>query len=146
MICGIGTDIVQVARMAADLERYGERFARRILSARELAEFRGCARPAHFLAKRFAAKEAAAKALGTGFRNGLTLQQISVAHDAYGRPYLEYEGTAETLCNRRGISRSHLSLADEADYAIAFVTLESVVSPPLSGPVPEPDAGPLSGP
>jgi len=130
MIYGIGTDIVQVARMAADLERYGERFARRILTPRELEEFRGCARPPHFLAKRFAAKEAAAKALGTGFRNGLTLRQIGVAHDHYGRPLLEYEGAAEVLRCNLGIRHSHLSLADEEDYAIAFVTLVSDESAP----------------
>lgn len=123
MICGIGTDIVRVARMAADLERYGERFARRILTPSELEEFRSCNRPSHFLAKRFAAKEAVVKALGTGFRNGLSLQQIGVAHDHYGRPLLKYTGATADLCRSRSISHSHLSLADEEDYAIAFVTL-----------------------
>ena len=125
MIHGVGADIVRVARLAADLERYGERFARRILGPREFEEFRTAVRPAHFLAKRFAAKEAAAKALGTGFRNGLTLAQITVDHDVLGRPILKYSGHAAELCRRLGISHSHLSLADEEDYAIAYVTLES---------------------
>ncbi|MFQ5487923.1 MAG: holo-ACP synthase [Gammaproteobacteria bacterium] len=130
MIYGIGTDIVQVARMAADLERYGERFAHRILTPSELEEFQTCIRPPHFLAKRFAAKEAAAKALGTGFRDGLTLHQIGVTHDHYGRPLLEYTGAAAALCRSHDICHSHLSLADEEDYAIAFVTLVTDGSTP----------------
>ena len=136
MIHGVGTDIVRVARLAADLERYGERFARRILAPRELEEFRTTPRPAHFLAKRFAAKEAAAKALGTGFRDGLTLPQITVGHDALGRPLLEYSGRAAELCRRLGIRHSHLSLADEEDYAIAYVTLVAAQGTvPASGTV-----------
>ena len=71
MIFGIGTDIVSVQRMRRNLGRYGERFARRILSESELEEFRATAKPENFLAKRFAAKEAAAKAMGTGFSGGL---------------------------------------------------------------------------
>ncbi len=129
MIYGIGTDIVRVPRIAADLDRYGERFARRILAPEELTAFQDCARPAHFLAKRFAAKEAAAKALGTGFRHGLTLQHIAVAHDELGKRALEYTGVAADFCRRHGIHSSHLSLADEEDYAIAFVTLVSTTPP-----------------
>ncbi len=125
MIFGIGTDIVNVARMAGNLDRYGERFARRILTAQEYSEFRQYARPAHFLAKRFAAKEAAVKALGTGFRNGLSLCHIGVGHNAQGKPLLEYTGPAAAYCLRCGVSQSHLSLADEEEYAIAFVTLTS---------------------
>ncbi len=123
LVHGIGTDIVRVSRMAASLERHGERFARRILAGAELAEFRDSRRQAHFLAKRFAAKEAMVKALGTGFRDGLTLQQIQVTHDARGRPALDYCGRARELCRTLGIREAHLSLADEEDYAIAFVLL-----------------------
>ena len=94
MIFGIGTDIVRVTRMQRSLERYGQRFAERILAAEELAEFSLEARKAHFLAKRFAAKEAAAKAMGTGFRDGLALRHIAVGHDALGKPQLIFSGKA----------------------------------------------------
>lgn len=122
MIHGIGTDIVSVARIQANLERFGARFARRILTEEELADFHHTHRPAHFLARRFAAKEAAAKALGTGFRNGLWLHHIGVAHDGAGRPLLDLRGPAQTLRRRLGVGEGYLSLSDEADYAIAFVT------------------------
>lgn len=123
MIFGIGTDIVRVERMQKNLDRYGEDFARRILADGELEEFRTQSRPAHFLAKRFAAKEAAAKALGMGFSNGLSLRHIQVAHDANGKPLLQFTGQALQLVSDNGITTSHLSLADEDDYAVAFVTL-----------------------
>lgn len=123
MIFGIGTDIVRIERMQKNLERYGEDFARRILADNELEEFRGQARRAHFLAKRFAAKEAAAKALGLGFSNGLGLRHIHVEHDAQGKPLLQFTGQALQLITQEKITASHLSLADDGDYAVAFVTL-----------------------
>ena len=123
MIFGIGTDIVSVDRIAAGLNRYGDRFARRILADDEYQAYRHSARQASFLAKRFAAKEAVAKALGTGFRQGLSLRQISVGHNELGRPELRYSGHAAEFCRRHGIASSHISLADERDYAVAFVTL-----------------------
>ncbi len=123
MIFGIGTDIVRVDRMRGNLERYGDKFARRILTEDEFREFSATSRPAHFLAKRFAAKEAAAKALGTGFRDGLSLCHIGVAHDGKGRPFLVYNGRAEELMHEMGVGEGHLSIADEQDYAVAFVTL-----------------------
>jgi holo-[acyl-carrier protein] synthase len=123
MIYGIGTDIVAVARMARALERHGERFAGRILAATELAAYRAAVHPARFLAKRFAAKEAAAKALGTGFSHGLSLHDISVAHDAAGKPLLHFSGRALDLLEARGVGEGFLSLADEHDYAVAYVTL-----------------------
>lgn len=122
-IFGIGTDIVRVARMQASLARYGEKFARRILTPNELSEFLQSDRPAHFLAKRFAAKEAAAKAMGTGFSMGLTPRQIGVGHEQGGRPVLEYYGKAKVLIKKLGISAGHLSIADEEDHAVAYVTL-----------------------
>jgi holo-[acyl-carrier protein] synthase len=123
MIYGIGTDIVRIARMRKNLERFGERFARRILADVELEEFRQHARPAHFLAKRFAAKEAVAKAMGTGFRDGFTLRHLSVHHDARGKPFLEFHEAALVLLRENRITSVHLSVADEDEYAIAFVTL-----------------------
>ena len=123
MIFGIGTDIVRVARMQQNIERYGEKFAERILTPAELQEFRREPRPAHFLAKRFAAKEAAAKAMGTGFRDGLHFHHIGVGHDAAGKPQLEFTDEAAAFVHAHGITNVHVSLADEEDHAVAFVTL-----------------------
>lgn len=123
MIVGIGTDIVRIARFEAMLERYGRRVAERILSADELLEYADSARPASFLAKRFAVKEAVAKAFGTGFRNGLSLRHIGVQHDALGKPSLCFYAHAETLLETLGVGDTHVSVADEDDYAVAFVTL-----------------------
>ncbi|MCC6302573.1 MAG: holo-ACP synthase [Gammaproteobacteria bacterium] len=127
MIHGIGTDIVSVARMQTNLERYGDRFARRILTEREYEQYRGIFHPARFLAKRFAVKEAVAKALGTGLSAGVHLRQICVEHDDRGKPGLSYSGRAEVLCREARICRSHVSISDEAQYAVAFVVLESRV-------------------
>lgn len=124
MIFGIGTDIVRIQRLEDNLERFGERFARRILNKNEFEGFQGAIRKAHFLAKRFAAKEAAAKALGTGFRNGLSLSDISVSHDDLGKPILNFSSRAQEQLKARGIVNWHLSISDEQDYALAFVTLE----------------------
>ena len=125
MIFGIGTDIVRIQRLRADLERYGERFARRILADEELVEFRQAAQQAHFLAKRFAAKEAVVKALGTGFRAGISLHDIAVGHDDRGKPLLVFSERLITYLAERGVADGgHLSLSDEQEYAVAFVVLE----------------------
>lgn len=124
MIFGIGTDIVRVDRMRADLERFGDRFAERILTKQEMREYLATERRAHFLAKRFAAKEAAAKAMGTGFSRGIHLRQIAVMHDANGKPLLEFSGAAQSFLREHDIRISHISLADEEDHAVAFVALE----------------------
>ncbi len=125
MIYGIGTDIVRVARMEQDIARYGDKFAERILTDAELSEYRQSNARAHFLARRFAAKEAAAKAMGTGFRDGLHLRDIGVTHDANGKPLLEFTGRALEFKREKGIATVHVSLADEEDNAVAFVTLET---------------------
>ena len=125
MIYGIGVDLVDVRRMEAGVARFGERLARRILSASELEDYRGSIRSAQLLARRFAAKEALLKALGTGFRkDGITLGQVSVDHNDLGKPVLRFAGEAQYTLARLGISESHLSIADERDYALAYVILE----------------------
>jgi holo-[acyl-carrier protein] synthase len=123
MIFGIGTDIVQVARMRGSLERFGESFARRILTLAEFNEFRVDKRPAQFLAKRFAAKEALVKAMGTGFRGGVKLSDVGVTHNDAGKPGFYYGGRTEYLLREWGVVESHLSVADEEEYAVAFVIL-----------------------
>lgn len=123
MIFGIGTDIVKVSRIADGLSRHGERFAARILSEPEMEEFRRCNRSAAFLAKRFAAKEAAVKALGVGFRDGISMHHICVTHDKLGKPLLHFSGRARELCEQQGVGEAFISLSDEKEMAVAFVTL-----------------------
>ncbi len=123
MIYGIGTDIVHIKRMRDNLDKYGDKFARRILTGSEFIEFENKNDKAAFLAKRFAAKEAAAKAMGTGFSQGLSLHHIGVGHDDAGKPVLEFLDIAEKFIQEKKIKQAHLSLADERDYAVAFVTL-----------------------
>lgn len=123
LIYGIGTDIVNVARMRNNVARFGERFAQRLLTDAELPEYRASHQPERFLAKRFAAKEAVVKALGLGFRQGLTLRSVGVSHDSYGKPEVVYLGEALARIEELGISKSLISISDEWEYAVAFVIL-----------------------
>lgn len=123
MIFGIGTDIVRIDRVQQGLEKFGERFATRLLHNSELEVYKKDTRQAYFLAKRFAAKEAVVKALGTGFRDGMSLRQIAIGHDQLGRPTLQYYGRVLEVVEEKGIGEGFVSIADEHDYAIAFVTL-----------------------
>lgn len=124
MIVGIGTDLVTVSRVARVHARFGERFARRVLHVCEFDDYRRHADPARFLAKRFAVKEAAVKALGTGERAGVLLRDFRVRHDALGKPLLEVSGVAEERCRTGGVTARHVSLSDEGDLVSAFVVLE----------------------
>ncbi len=124
-IFGIGTDVVDVRRIAALHRRHPERFPRRILVGAELADFAATRAKAAFLAKRFASKEAASKALGLGFRQGLRFTDFEVTHNDLGRPALRLHGRAAELAARAGIEAIHLSIADEAETAVAFVLLET---------------------
>jgi len=123
MIFGIGTDIVRISRIQKSLDRYGERFSRRILAGQELDDFERTLHPARFLARRFAAKEAVVKAYGTGFTRGITFQDIVVSHDAAGKPLLLLSGRALELQQEMGIGEKFISISDEQEYAVAFVTL-----------------------
>jgi holo-[acyl-carrier protein] synthase len=123
MIVGIGTDIVHIPRILGLLDKHGDKFAERILSDNELNHFKHAIKPAAYLAKRFAAKEATAKAMGTGFRDGLSLRHIAVENDVLGKPELVFYDQAMALKQQLNIGKSLLSLSDEDEYAIAFVTL-----------------------
>ena len=123
-IVGIGTDIVSTSRIKTIWDRFGSVFARRILAKSELTRLALSRDPVSFLAKRYAAKEAVAKALGTGFRpEGILLTEISVNNNALGRPYLELSGEAEREMARLRVVESHLTLSDEKEFAVAFVVL-----------------------
>lgn len=124
MIFGIGTDIISVARIEAAVQRHGDAFAKRILSTTEYLELSSQAHPARFLAKRFAAKEAFAKATGQGLRHPVSLQRITVSHDELGKPIFVFDEALAEHMTSLGIARHHLSLSDEKDTAVAFVILE----------------------
>ncbi|CDH26037.1 holo-ACP synthase [Xenorhabdus bovienii] len=124
-IVGLGTDIVEISRVEEIVERSGERLAKRVLSDREWQQYQQHNQQIRFLAKRFAVKEAAAKALGTGIRNGLAFNQFEVINDPLGKPTLKLHGEAETLADKLNVRSLHVTLADERRYACATVILES---------------------
>jgi len=125
VIYGIGTDIVQIARIRAALDRHGEAFAERILAQSEWGEWQAVRDQARFLAKRFAAKEAFGKALGIGISPPATWGALSIQHDERGRPDFAYD---ETLAAHMKSNALHacLSLTDEKEYVVAFAVIERV--------------------
>ena len=128
-IHGIGTDIVTIARLAGALERHGEAFAEKILAMAEWADYLASKDKPRFLAKRFAAKEAFAKACGTGLRTPLALTAIWVEHDHLGKPKVAVTDViAAWLQAEFGAWCAHLSLSDEKDTVVAFVVLEAEAS------------------
>ena len=124
MIYGIGTDLIEIPRIAKALERFGERFALRILCPPELERYRRHRLPANYLAKRFAAKEAFTKALGTGIKSPANWHGVWVRNLASGKPVLEYTDALQALLTRKAITSAHLSLSDEKGVAFATVILE----------------------
>lgn len=124
-IVGLGTDIVEIARLGKNDEAM-QRLAKRILTDNELEQFQQHKQPNRFLAKRFAAKEAAVKALGTGIGNGISWQHIEVQNNDLGAPALTFSGEFAKQCELRHISNSVISISDEQHYAVATVILESI--------------------
>ena len=123
MTHGIGTDICRVARFDRMIERYGERTARRLLGQDEFDEYSRFAHSGRFLARRFAAKEAFAKALGTGIREPVLFSAMQITHDALGKPQLACTGALQELICGQALT-VHLSISDEAEFATAFVVIE----------------------
>lgn len=122
-ILGIGTDIVEIARIEQILARHPQRLAERILHPNELDRFASQAHPAAWLAKRFATKEAVAKALGTGIGKETRLQEIETTHDPRGKPLLQLHGVTLATATALGVTSLQLSVADERTHAVAFVIL-----------------------
>ncbi len=122
---GIGTDIVKVSRIEEVVQRQGERFVRRILTPAEMEEYAASKQANRLLARRFAAKEAIVKALGTGIGNGVGWQHICVEHDELGRPLVVLSGGAAERAESLGATGVMLSLADEDEYVVAFAVLSS---------------------
>ncbi|WP_290647735.1 holo-ACP synthase [Aquisalimonas sp.] len=120
----MGTDLVHVPRIQKVLARHGQRFAERVLAPEELLRWQTHADPAAYLAKRWAVKEAAAKALGTGIGGDTGFHDLRVARSAAGKPLLLVTGRAEATARALGIEHWHVSISDEGDYALAFVVAE----------------------
>ena len=123
MIFGIGTDVVQVARVQAIFERHGEHFVRRLLMPEEETAFRSYKRPVRFLAMRFAAKEAIVKALGTGFAHGVWIRDVGIAANAWGRPEVIWSERGRALRDRLGAGDGHVTLTDESGLVVAVAIL-----------------------
>ncbi len=125
MIIGTGIDIAEVPRVAAAVERFGQRFLRRIFTQGEIRYCDSKANRIERYAARFAAKEAAFKAIGTGWRHGVTWQDVEVRREPGGRPTVVFTGKAAEFAARLGVKRASLSLSHTKDSAIASVILES---------------------
>jgi len=123
VIRGVGVDIVSIERIRRILGRWGSRFTKRVFTVLENEEAIGKKEQAAYYALRFAAKEAFAKAVGTGVRHPLVWRAIEVRSDSKGKPYLVLSKEAEVFCNELGICSWHLSLSDERDYAVALVVV-----------------------
>jgi len=124
MIFGIGTDVVEVSRIKNALGRFGDPLAKKILSSAEYLTYQKIKVKENFLAKRFAAKEAFAKALGTGFRGLVTFKSIEVINDSLGKPSIKMTPELEILVATHKIKNCHLSISNEKNIAVAFVILE----------------------
>ena len=124
MIFGIGTDIVENIRIKEALDAHGDHFAEKILTGSEMLEFKKSKKPVSSLAKYFAAKEAVVKAMGTGFKEGITHYHIIIDRKESGQPYIRFEGAAKAFIEKQGIKGSHLSLSDEREFTVAFALLE----------------------
>lgn len=123
MIAGIGTDLVVIGRLTDFWQRHGERALEKLLAPAERADCRASTDPGRFLAKRFAAKEALGKALGTGIRSPVLLPAIAVTHDELGKPSFTFSEELGEWVGQRGLT-CHLSLSDETGHALAFVVVE----------------------
>lgn len=124
MIYGIGNDIVQLSRMERLYKRYGEALLQRLLTQKEQEECLSKNNQVRFLAKRFAAKEAFAKAVGTGLRGVVSLHNIALAHNEMGKPYFVCAPSLQAWLAARQIEVVHISLSDEQDYVLAFALAE----------------------
>ena len=123
-VFGIGVDMVNIDRIKKLHHKYGKRFVTKILNSSELELFQQTNDQDRFLANRFAGKEAATKALGTGFSQGITWKDFGVSNKSSGQPELILSNKLEKLFIAKGITSSHISLTDEQPWSMAFVILE----------------------
>ena len=124
MIVGTGVDIAEVPRVAAAIERFGERFLKRIFTDAEIKYCDSKHNRVERFAARFAAKEAALKAIGTGLRMGISWREVEVTRLPGGRPTISFHGVAGRFAAKLGTKHAHLSLSHTKEHAIAYVILE----------------------
>jgi holo-[acyl-carrier protein] synthase len=123
VIFGVGTDIVEIARIRETWERFGERFVERLLMPEERALFVTSKWPVRFLAMRFAGKEATVKAMGTGFRHGMWIRDVGIVNNDWGRPLVVFSARGDGTRRRLGIGDAHVSLTDDAGLVVAFAVV-----------------------
>jgi holo-[acyl-carrier protein] synthase len=123
MIFGIGTDVLELERIDRVYRRYGDRFAERLLLDEEQALFVKAKNKTRFLGMRFAAKEAVAKALGTGFSNGIWVRDVGSVPNALGQPQVIYSERGRKVCRELGVGEGFLTLTDEAGLIVAVAVL-----------------------
>jgi len=123
VIYGVGTDIVELARIQETYDRFGEHFVDRLLMDEERALFAKNKWPVRFLAMRFAAKEATVKAMGTGFAHGMWIRDVGIVASPWGRPELIWSPRGRAVCERLGVGGGHVSLSDDAGLVLAFAVV-----------------------
>ena len=126
MIYGVGTDIVNIDRIQKIILKNREGFIKRVLTDHEQALFANKADSAAFCAKRFAAKEAFSKALGTGIGRVVSFQDLTVRNNDNGKPHFIPSEKLRLYLLEKGVKQAHLSISDESQYAVAFVVLEAI--------------------
>ena len=123
MIYGLGTDLCEVARIRAAVERFGARFGERILMPEELVQLPRARDPVRFLAMRFAAKEAIVKAMGTGFRQGVWVRDVGMVQERSGKPVPIFSPRIRARLDALGVGEGHVSLSDEGGFVVAVALL-----------------------
>jgi len=123
MIHGIGIDVLEVRRVERVYGKHGERFVAHLLMPEERAQLERTARPARFLAMRFAAKEAIVKGLGTGFAHGIWIRDVGVVQNGWGRPEIIYSARGARVRDALGVGEGHVTLTDEAGLVVAVAVL-----------------------
>lgn len=124
MVLGLGSDLIEITRIARSIERYGSRFLERVYTPAEIAYCQQKRNAAESFAARFAAKEAGAKALGTGISHGVAWPEIEVRREPSGKPTLHWSGRAKSRADRLGVCRTSVSLTHSRDMAMAVVVVE----------------------
>lgn len=123
MIFGVGTDIVELARIQETYDRFGDRFVERLLMPEERELFERSKWPVRFLAMRFAGKEATVKAMGTGFRHGMWIRDVGIVNNDWGRPLIVFSERGKGVCAQLGIGEGHVSLTDDGGLVVAFAVV-----------------------
>jgi holo-[acyl-carrier protein] synthase len=123
VIFGIGTDVLEVARVERVYAKYGDHFVQRLLLPAELEQLKRTQRTVRFLAMHFAAKEAIVKAMGTGFAHGVWIRDVGTVQNRWGKPEVIYSERGRRMCERLGVGDGHVTLTDEAGLVLAMAVL-----------------------